>query len=198
MNEKDVFVLADRALAAVVAQVRDEQWDRLVPDWFPRSDTSERPSLRRIVGYHAYEDAFVPDMLAGRTMAEVGDRHDHLRDGADPATVFPGLVDAACAAVQALDDLDRTVHCSFGDYPAREYLWQVTSFRGLRAHDIAVVIGADPTLPADLVTGLLDQLTPVAEDWRALGVFPAALDVAADAPPQDRLLAMTGRDPARR
>lgn len=198
MNDRDVFVLADRALAAVVAQVREEQWDLLVPPWFPRSDTGERPNLRRIVGYHAYEDAFVPDMLAGLTMAEVGDRHDHLRDGADPAGVFPGLVDAACAAVQALEDPGRTVHCSFGDFTAQEYLWQVTSFRGLRAHDIAVVVGVDATLPADLVTGLLGQLTPVVEDWRALGVFPAAVEVPADAPPQDRLLAMTGRDPARR
>ena len=30
------------------------------------------PTLREIIGYHAYDDAWVPDMLAGRTMDEVG------------------------------------------------------------------------------------------------------------------------------
>lgn len=29
------------------------------------------------------------------------------------------------------------VDCSFGDFPARGYLWQTNMFRGLRAHDIA-------------------------------------------------------------
>lgn len=54
-----------------------------------------------------------------------------------------------CAASQ-IGDLDRTVHCSFGDFTVREYLWQINSFRGLRAHDIAKVIGADPACPPPL------------------------------------------------
>ena len=37
--------------------------------------------------------------------------------------------------VPELDDLDRAVHTSFGDSSARDYLIQITSFRGLRAHD---------------------------------------------------------------
>ena len=87
------------------------------------------------------------------------------------------------------------MHCSFGDFTAREYLWQVNSFRGLRAHDIAVVNGADPNLPPDLVQGLWDELSPHAEEWRAIGVFGPAVNVPADVPLQDRLLGLTGRDP---
>jgi hypothetical protein len=88
------------------------------------------------------------------------------------------------------------VHCSFGDYTAREYLWQVNSFRGLRAHDVAVVIGVPSDLPEKLVEGLWDEISPHAEEWRTMGVFPAAVPVAADAPLQDRLLALTGRQPS--
>ncbi len=196
MTEADVFVLADRTLDRVVAQIAGDRWDVPVPPDFARAASDRVPSLREIVNYHAYDDAWVPDMLAGRTMDEVG-RDAFKGDllGADPKASFSALVDTACAAALALADLDRTVHCSFGDFPAREYFWQINSFRGLRAHDIARVIGVDPALPGDLVQGLWDELSPHAEQWRAIGVFPAAVPVPADAPLMDRLLGLTGRDP---
>jgi len=50
------------------------------------------------------------------------------------------------------------------------------------------VIGVDPTLPADLVKGLWDELSPIADEWRELGAFPPRVDVPGDAPLQDRLL----------
>jgi len=196
MTEPEVFVLADRTLNDVVAQIRDDQWDMPMPPEFARRDTAQLPSLRTIVGYHAYDDAWVPDMLAGRTMAEVGaDTFKGDLLGEDPKGSFASLVDRACAAASALDDLDRTVHCSFGDFTAQKYLWQVTLFRGMRAHDIAQVIGANVPMPDALVQGIWEQVTPVAEEWRSYGVFPAAIPVPDDAPLLDRLLGLTGRQP---
>ncbi len=87
------------------------------------------------------------------------------------------------------------VHLSFGDFPAREYFWQINSFRGLRAVDIARVIGADTTLPDELVQGLWEEIAPHAEEWRGMGIFPAAVEVPDDAPLQERLLGLTGREP---
>jgi hypothetical protein len=87
------------------------------------------------------------------------------------------------------------LHCSFGDFAAREYFWQTNGFRGMRAWDIARAIGVDPSLPDDLVQGLWDELSPVADAWRAYGVFPAAVPVPKDAPLMERLLGITGRDP---
>ena len=80
-------------------------------------------------------------------------------------------------AVRAFDDPDRTVHLSYGDWPAREYLKHITSFRGLRTYDIAKLIGADTTLPPDLVQGLWDEIAPSAEEWRKLGVYGPAVPV---------------------
>lgn len=197
MTEQEVFVLADRALNDVVARVEDDQWAMVMPASFLTSQTDRRPTLREILSYHAYDDSWVPDMVAGRTMDEVGRdafKGDLLGD--DPKRRFAEIVDRACAAVQGLDDPDRTVHTSFGDFKAREYLWQANYFRGLRAHDIARVIGVDAKLPDDLVEGLWDQLSPHAEEWRAIGVFPPAVPVPEDAPLLDRLLGMTGRDPS--
>lgn len=197
MREQDVFVLADRALEDVISRTRPDQWDMPMPAEFQRRGSNEVPTLREVVNYHAYDEAWVPDMVAGRTMAEVGERSfsgDLLGD--DPVTNFSALVDRGCAAVAALADLERTVHCSFGDFSAREYLWQVNLFRGLRAHDIAKAIGAKVVLPDDLVRGLWEEIAPNAEAWRSLGVFPQAVPVPEDAPLLGRLLGLTGRQPS--
>ena len=192
MTEQDVFILADQALKAVVEQIRDDQWDLVVPD-----DMTRKPgiTLRELINYHAYDDAWVPDVLAGRTIEEVGDKYAGDLLGDHPKLNFASIVETAVLAVRAFDDPDRTVHLSYGDWPAREYLKHITSFRGLRTYDIAKLIGADTTLPPDLVQGLWDEIAPSAEEWRQLGVYGPAVAVAEDAPLQDRLLGLTGRQP---
>ena len=197
MAEPEVYALAVGALSGVLAQVRPEQWDVELPKTFARSDATTAPTLREVANYHAYNDAWVPDMLAGKTMAEAGEENfkgDLLGD--NPAASYAAIAEAAAAAALALDDLDRTVHCSFGDFKAREYLWQANYFAGVRAHDIARVVGADLVMPDALVEGLWEELSPHAEAWRAMGVFPPEVKVPADAPLLDRLLGLTGRDPA--
>ena len=193
MNEKDVFILADEALKSVVDQIRDDQWEQRVPD----DMSARRPglTLRQIINYHAYDDAWVPDVLAGRTIEEVGDRYDGDLLGDHPKPNFAAIVETAVLAVRAFDDLDRTVHLSYGDYPAREYLRHITSFRGLRVCDIAKFIGADTTMSDALVQGLWDEIAPDAEQWRQMGVFGPAVAVLDSAPLQDRLLGLTGRRP---
>ncbi len=94
-----------------------------------------------------------------------------------------------------MTDLDDLAHLSFGDYTVREYFWQINSFRALRAHDIAREIGVDPDLPEELVQDIWGEVNPHAEEWRSIGVFPAAVPVADDAPLLDRLLGLTGRRP---
>lgn len=196
MDERELFVLANHTLAGVVAQVRAEQWEQVVPaDFEARPGT--RPTLREIIDTHAYDDAWIPEMLAGRSMAEVGeDAHRGDLLGADPAAPFAALGERANHAALGLTDLDATVHCSFGDFAAREFLWQAIFFRGIRARDVAKVVGAGTELPAALVEGMWDGLSPRAQEWRTWGVFPAPVPVPDDAPLQDRLLGLVGRDPA--
>ena len=195
-GEQDVFELADQALNAVVAQIRKDQWEMQVPASFATRQSDHRPTLREIINYHAYDDSWVPDMLAGRTMAEAGlDKFKGDLLGDQPQQRFAEIVDTAITAVRGLDDLDRVVHCSFGDFPAREYLWQTNLFRGTRAYDIALAIGVEPDHPDALVQGIWDEISPHAEEWRAIGVFRAAVPVRADAPLLERLLGLTGRAP---
>ena len=196
MTEPEVFVLADQAINDVVAHIHDDQWPMPMPPSFARRDTASVPTLRDIVGYHAYDDAWVPDMLAGGTIEEVGkDKFKGDLLGDDPKGNFAAIVEKAIAAARAVTDLERTVHASFGDFTTREYFYQTNMFRGLRARDIARVIGYEVTLPAELVQGIWDEIQPHAEEWRAIGVFAKAVPVPDDAPLLDRLLGLTGRDP---
>ncbi len=198
MMVTEAFIRADRALNAVIQQIRDEQWDMQMPPDFQRRDADQPATLREVINYHAYDEAWMPDMLAGRTMQEVGPTsYDGDLLGADPRASYDALVQKAVRAAESLSDLDMTIHWSYGDFPAHDGLWHVISFRGLRAVDLARVIGVDDQLDPELVQAMWDAFEPQAEMWRAMGVFGPRVEVADDAPLQERLLGLTGRRPRR-
>lgn len=194
MDVKDVFVGSEQALTRVVDQIGDHQWTMAMPADF-QTRGGERLALREVINYHAYDDAWVPEVLAGKTIAEVGDAHDGDLLGDDPKASWHRIVDTAVAAVKGCDDLDRTVHLTYGDWPAREYLRHIISFRALRAIDIARVIGVADRLPDDLVQGVWNTVAPDAEQWRTMGVFGPAVEVPDHADLQSKLLGITGRQP---
>src|SRR5437660_5459722 len=119
MAERDVFILSERALAGVIDSIQDDQWDLRKPDWFQTGGQGDA-TLRQIVNYHAYDSAWVPDVLAGKTMAEVGDRYESLKTSSSVG--YRTYSERAIASAESLDDLDRIVHLSYGDFPARDYL----------------------------------------------------------------------------
>lgn len=190
MTIQELFIASNQALRKSVSQITDSQWDLNMPPGL-----SSRPStLKEAVRYHAYDDAWVPDVLAGKTEAEVGDAYEPILAAEDVQANFDKYNQLAIDAVSAFDDLDRTVHLSYGDFPAKEYLQHIISFRAFRSYDIAKLIGADTTMDAAFVQALLDEFSPVIEGYRQMGVFPPAIEVADDASPQTKLLAMVGRE----
>jgi hypothetical protein len=192
MDERELFTTADRALKAVIDQIKPEQWQTMKPDWFiSRPDQATR-TLRDFINYHAYDEAWVPQTLDGRTIEEVGDIYDGDLLGDDPKAAYTKLFDAANAAVKALTDLDQPVHLTYGDYPAREYLWHVSIFRGFRSYQLAKWLGADTTMSPELVSGLWSIVEPHLDEWRAIGIFPPAKSSPSDADAQTQLLAKTG------
>jgi uncharacterized protein (TIGR03086 family) len=115
--------------------------------------------------------------------------------GDDPRGNYRMYSEAANQAAESLDDPDRMVHISYGDFPASQYLQDITIQRGFSACDIARFIGADATLADDLGQGLWDITEPAADYLREIGVFRPKVQVPEDAPLQDRLLGLTGRQP---
>src|SRR5262245_37284212 len=107
----DVF---DRA----VHEVGAGDWDSPTPcaEW----------TVRDLVTHLVSEQLWVPDLLAGKTVAEVGDAYDGDVLGADPRQAWTDSARASRAAWLEPGTLSRTVHLSFGDYDGAEYCWQMT------------------------------------------------------------------------
>lgn len=194
MDIRKLFVLSDQALTKVVDQITPEYWDRDIP---VTTSSGEKQTLREIVNYHAYDEAWVPDVLAGKTAAEVGTKYDGDLLGDDPKKSWHEIVDKGIAAVEGLsdEDLAKTVHLSYGDFPASDYLWHITTFRMYRAIEIARFIHVDDTLPDELVTGMWEIIEPQAPMLLKMGVFSEPLPVPDDATLQQKLLAISGRQP---
>lgn len=191
MTIQELFVRSNQELKKIVDQITDHQWDLMMPAGSSREPTN----LLAAVNYHTYDDAWVPDVLAGKTKAEVGDKFDGLSmtSASDAIANYDKYNLLAIQAVQDFADLDRQVHLSYGDFTAHDYLQHIISFRGIRIFDIAKLIGVNTTMPADLVEGLWDEFTPVIESYRQMGVFPPAVEVPEGSDLQTKLLAMFGR-----
>ena len=168
-----------------VQLIADGQWTNPTPDteW----------SVRDLVEHLAGEQLWVPLLLGGATVEEVGDRFDGDNLGDDPKTAWSLAITGARNAWLAPGATERTVHLSFGDTPAAEYGWQMITDLAVHAWDLARGIGADDDLPAELCEAVLEFVGPQADSWREFGVFAAAVPVPATADIQTRLLGLLGR-----
>ncbi len=196
IREAEVFVLADEAVVGVFGQIGGQQWDSMLPPVFDMAGADQPVPLRKAVNHLAYDDAWVPDLLAGRTMDEVGtDRFDGDLLGDDPAGAVTRIGKAATDAARQVTDRDAVVHCSYGDVPTWDYFWQLNIARTLTAHDVARHIGADSPLTEELCQAMYEGTKPSAEMWRSYGIYRAQVPVADGASWRDRYLALTGRRP---
>lgn len=187
--DADVQALHRRAVAGFAARVdavREEQWDRPTPcsDW----------NVRQLVNHLVYENVWTPELFAGRTIAEVGDRFEGDLLGDDPKGAWAAAARAALAAVGEAGALDRIVHLSAGDTPAREYVMQLFTDHLIHTWDLARATGGDERLDPELVDACATWFVEGEERaYRAAGIIGPKVEVPADADPQTRLLARFGR-----
>ena len=168
-----------------LSSVDPSQWNAATPceDW----------DVRTLVNHVVAELLWIPPLLEGNTIAEVGDRFDGDVLGSEPLATYVSAAAGAQAAASEAGAQERTVHLSFGDFAGSDYLGQVISDVVIHSWDLARAIGADDRLDPALVAFVDDFLSPQIEAWRAAGAFGPAIDVGPDAGAQDRLLAQTGR-----
>jgi uncharacterized protein (TIGR03086 family) len=149
--------------------------------------------VRTLVNHVVLEDLWVPPLLEGATIEEVGDRFDGDQLGDDPQRAWRAAQDAAVRAVEALPSVERTVHLSFGDFPASFYLGQLIFDHTVHAWDLATAIGADTRLAHELVDFSIQEFAAQEDSYRASGAIAERPEIPAGADPQTRLLAMFGR-----
>ena len=185
MDIPAMFRAAVAEFDARIRQVGDHQWQAATPD----EDWAVRDLVNHVVG----EDLWAPPLLAGSTIAEVGDRFDGDVLGADPRAAWTAASAGAVRAVGEQGAMDRIVHLSFGDVPGREYALQVFADHLIHAWDLARAIGADEHLDDELVASCATWFEAVEEAYRSAGAIAERPPVPGHADSQTLLLARFGR-----
>ena len=182
---RDLFRRAHGRFGELVHAVGDDQWRGSTPcsEW----------DVRALVNHLVYEARWVVPLLEGQTIEQVGDRFDGDLLGDDPKASYDAAVGAADAAMQPDGALDRTVHLSYGETPAVDYLSQVTSDFVIHGWDLARGIGADDQLDTELVQWVYEQAEPQADMLAQSGLFDPPIEVPADTDLQTKTLALFGR-----
>ena len=168
-----------------VRSVAPHQWHDPTPcaEW----------DVRELVNHLVVEQLWVPLLLEGATVEDVGDRFDGDQLGDDPVTAWASAAAAAREAFAAPGALRRSVELSYGRRPADGYCQEMTMDLTVHAWDLARALGADEQLDEELVSDVLAFIEPHVDQLVATGLFAPPVEVGDDASTQTRLLALLGR-----
>jgi len=167
--------------------IEDDQWDAPTPcaEW----------TVADLVNHIVYENKWVPPLLEGKTIAQVGDQFEGDLLGRDPKGAWNQASKEAIGAVEEPGVENRTVHVSSGDISGHEYISQVLCDHVIHAWDLAIGIDDDDDdLDPELVDFAAEYYEPLIDRWREGGSFGDEVDVDEDADEQTKLLALTGRE----
>ncbi|RDI25554.1 TIGR03086 family metal-binding protein [Lentzea flaviverrucosa] len=170
-----------------VRQIAPDQWSLGTPcrEW----------SVRDLVGHLVHEQLWAPELLAGCTAAQVGDRFDHDNLGDDPLVSWVVAAAAAREAWLGPFALAKPVTVSSGKLDAEEYCWQMTADLAVHSWDLARSIGADERIDPDLASAVLKYVERNIDDWSGSSMFDSPVPVSPDADDQTRLIGLLGRNP---
>lgn len=183
----ELFTQLSQDFAARVQKVDPDAWGSATPcaEW----------DVRALVNHVVGELLWSPPLVAGQTIADVGDRFDGDVLGGDPAAVAESAAAGAAKAFSAPGALERTVHLSFGDFSGDDYCWQLISDLVVHSWDLARGVGSDDTMDAGTAERVHDFIAPILKQMAGSPYFAKPIDVSPDASAQERLLAATGRRP---
>jgi len=181
----DLYERASERFGDKVRSIRADQWTNPTPctEW------DVRALMNHIVG----ENLWVPPLLAGKTIAEVGSAFDGDVLGDDPLAAWRDSAAAAVTAVRSPGAMQATTHLSFGDTPGSEYTQQLFTDLAIHGWDLARGIGADDTIDPEFVEVLYADLAPQEESLKASGLFGGKVVPPEGADQQTKLLAILGR-----
>ena len=171
----------------------DRRVEVIGPDQWHNPTPCAEWDVRALVNHLVTEQLWVPLLLDGATIEDVGDRFDGDQLGDDPVAAWKRAAAAAREAFAAPGALHRVVELSYGRRPVDGYCQEMTLDLAVHAWDLARGIGADEHLDEELVGAVLRFVQPQAEQLAGTGLFAAPVEVSADADVQTRLLALLGR-----
>ena len=185
-----LYVRALDATRRYVAGLRDDQWERPTPcaEW----------NVRQLLQHVVYGTVRVPDIFAGKTLAEVGGRFDGDLLGGDllgggPLAAYDAAVALAKPAILAPGAMEQACHISGGDVTGAQYATSMFNDVFIHGWDIAVATGQDATLDPELAEASYRIALPRKGQPRVGTAFGPEIEVVGGADLQTQLLAILGR-----
>ena len=185
----DLAHLHQRALEAtsrVVAGIDDDRMDAPSP--------CDGQTVREVLNHVVAGNLWAGELMAGKTIAEVGDRLDGDVLGDDPRKAYDESAVVAGAAFTGDDAMERPVAVSYGPVPGEVYARHRFFDVFVHGWDLAKGSGQDTALDPELVAACADAIVPDIDAFRAAGALGSPLQIADDADPQTRFLAAIGRE----
>jgi uncharacterized protein (TIGR03086 family) len=170
---------------ATLETVPDDAWDDPTPcrGW----------SVRDLVNHVVAEDLWTAPLLSGSTIEQVGDRFDGDVLGADAGAAARAAGRESIDATGALESTS-TVHLSYGEESADEYVRQLVADHVVHGWDLAAATGGDRTLDPVLVEAVSTWFEDRESLYRDGGAIGPRGFLTGD--PGADLLARFGRDAA--
>src|SRR5690348_853499 len=109
MGPKAIFDKSSEHVAVLMACATPEHFTEPTPcsEW----------NVKALINHMINEVSWLPDLLAGKTIEEVGDKYDGDLAGDQPLVAWKRALKAAEEAVKAAD-VEKIVHLSYADVPA--------------------------------------------------------------------------------
>jgi uncharacterized protein (TIGR03086 family) len=183
----DAVELFKRAVAQTdpcIRQVDDAQLANSTPcsEW----------DLRTLVRHIIYELLWVPDIVAGKTIAEVGDRYEGDVLGSDIRAAWDRASHAALAAVESAS-LNKKAHLSYGDVTVKDYINEVAGDVLIHGWDVDQSMHYTMIMDPELAHTVYDNFLPKKDKLYKSGLYDKPVEVAEDASIQAKLLGLVGR-----
>ena len=182
----------ERYVAAL--EEADRHVGRIGPSQWTNATPCDAWDVRALLDHLVYETLWVPDLVAGATIEQVGDRYEGDRLGSDPAAAWAAARAAAIDGVRSAEP-GVAVHTSAGEVTAESYLAEMLFDASIHGWDLAQGIGVEHSIPDDVAADLVTWFTPQVERWVAAGAIARPAPVPDDADAATKLIALSGRDP---
>jgi len=187
IDSKKLFSDCLEQASQVVYQVTPADFSHKTPDseW----------NVKQLLKHMYYELSWIKEIVTGRTIKEVGTKYDLLAINENIAKDWRLEGAKALRAVNEADlTTTTTVHLSYGDTKAEDYIKQVAGELAIHAWDLSIGINKPLTFNSRIVNELYDIAKPRAAMMSRSGLFDPVVNTNNDnSNMQTKLLALYGR-----
>lgn len=149
-------------------------------------------NLGQLLNHMVYELLWIPDLLEGKTVAEVGTKYDGDVLGDRPQAAWQDAADGAQEAVNKAN-LEDKVHLSGGDKKAQDYIAEMAMEILVHGWDVSQALNYSLVFDPGIAQAVYDNTLPHKDQLQADGSVGPEVVVPEDAPAEVKLLGIMGR-----